>query len=89
MPESRFALAPEGKSELTTVDASCDIPRGEYSHNPFVPRNRKLKPSALRRPARAPLIEPPKHRHSVTPFQVLDLRVTILWVTRKSASYLL
>ena len=37
----------------------------------------------------APLIEPPKQRHSVTPFQGLDLRVTILFVTPKSASYLL
>ncbi len=32
---------------------------------------------------RTPLIEPPKYRQSVTPFQGLDLRVTILFVTRK------
>ncbi len=76
-------------NDLTTVDVSWDIARGEYSHNPFFPRIQNLKPSALARTASAPLIEPPKYRHSVTAFQGLDLRVTILFVTRKSASYLL
>ncbi len=63
--------------------------RRSSTHNPFVPRNRNLKPSALSRTVRTPLIEPPKYRHSVTAFQGLDLRVTILFVTRESASYLL